>query len=742
MSRLGRTFLSIIAVLVVSSIATSAWGSGSGAGPKQEGGVRRAYHRQTGKLSFLGADPAEPIVVPSAQAEGLTSDERAMAILEAYGSEFGLNEPGMELELIPDRTLARDRGSVRYQQTYQGIPVLAGELIVNTDSAGNLRSISGEISPDLSISTTPEIAGDEAKDIALRAIAKVYGMDETQLTSSEPELWIFDERLLLPSSRPAELVWRMDVEGIERLEMRELVLVNAIRGGISLHFNQIDAARNRLTYTASNGTVLPGTLVCNESDPTCSAGDSHAAAAHVYAGDTYDFYSSFHGRDSINNAGMSIISTVHYSSGYANAFWNGSQMVYGDGYGFPLADDVVGHELTHGVTENESNLFYYYQSGAINESFSDVWGEFVDQWNGAGDDSPGVKWLIGEDVSGLGALRDMEDPTTFSDPDKMTSANYYTGSSDYAYFGDNGGVHTNSGVNNKAVFLMTDGGTFNSQTVTALGMTKVAKIYYEVQTGLLTSGADYADLYNALYQACLNLVGTSGITSGDCQEVRDATEAVEMDLQPAAGYNPEAERCPGGEYPIGIFSDDLEAGSSNWAFGAVSGTSSWGRETGYATSDTHMLFGDNYYSGADSYAALNSDRALPAGSSPYLWFAHAFGLEDPDYDGAWLEYSTNGGGVWTDAGSLFDDGLDYTGYINTYYGDGDNTHTGRLAFVGDSHGYVSTRYDLGTLAGQNVRFRWRLSSDSIYYDWGWFVDDVQIYLCTMNPPLYLPLIMR
>ena len=96
---------------------------------------------------------------------------------------------------------------------------------------------------------------------------------------------------------------------------------------------------------------------------------------------------------------------------YNNAFWNGTQMVYGNGGNLAQADDVVGHELTHGVTDFESNLFYYYQSGAINESFSDIFGEFVDQTNGKGDDSAGVKWLMGEDSS-LGALRDMENPPT------------------------------------------------------------------------------------------------------------------------------------------------------------------------------------------------------------------------------------------------------------------------------------------------------------------------------------------
>src|SRR5512147_1009001 len=146
---------------------------------------------------------------------------------------------------------------------------------------------------------------------------------------------------------------------------------------------------------------------------------------------------------------MTIISTVHYGSGYQNAFWTGSQMVYGDAYGFPLADDVVAHELTHGVTQYESNLFYYYQSGAINESFSDLWGEYYDQTNGQ-DIYPDSEWLLGEDVIGYydGPFRSMSNPPAFGDPDKMSSINYYIGT------GDNGGVHSNSGINNKAVYLM------------------------------------------------------------------------------------------------------------------------------------------------------------------------------------------------------------------------------------------------------------------------------------------------
>ncbi len=266
------------------------------------------------------------------------------------------------------------------------------------------------------------------------------------------------------------------------------------------------------TYKAGNTTTLPGTFVCDQTNPTCSNGDAHAKAAHQYAIGTYNLYKSKHGRASIDNNGFEINSTVHYSSGFANAFWNGYMMVYGDKYGYPLADDVVAHELTHGVTQFESNLFYYYQSGAINESFSDLWGEYYDQTNGKGNDVASVKWLLGEDVSGypkpagftVPALRSMSNPPALGDPDKMTSTYYYKGGD------DNGGVHTNSGVNNKAVYLMVQGGTFNGKTVTALGWDKTAAIYYEANTNLLTSAADYSDLYYALQTACAGLLGQKG----------------------------------------------------------------------------------------------------------------------------------------------------------------------------------------------------------------------------------------
>ncbi len=277
---------------------------------------------------------------------------------------------------------------------------------------------------------------------------------------------------------------------------------------------------SRKTYTASGSYTTPGTFLCDQNQSICTNGaDPDADKAHQYAADTFMFYNVHHGRNSFDNQGSTIISTVHFGVGYQNAFWDGYQMVYGDNM---AADDVVGHEITHGVTQYASNLIYSYQSGAINESFSDVWGEFIDQTNGSGNDSLSVKWLMGEDTP-LGAIRSMSDPTIFGNPDKMSSPYYYTGS------GDNGGVHINSGVNNKAAYLMVDGSTFNGRTIIGIGLNKTAAVYYEAQVYHLTMGANYNDLYYALIQACQNLIGgVDGITQNDCDQVRTAAEAVEM----------------------------------------------------------------------------------------------------------------------------------------------------------------------------------------------------------------------
>lgn len=722
-----------------------------------DGTMRISYHSETGKVRFIGTDREHPMPQPSSLTVNTSVDDAARQFLAAYGSAFGLKDQAQELAVISSNSTEDGRAVVRFQQISNGIPVVGGELVVQMDSNKAVLSVGGEVLPDLALETTPSLDAETARQYAIATVASKYGVQAKNLTTTTPELWIYNPILLGgPGPRISTLVWRMDVLPTELLPIQELVLIEAHTGIVALHFNQIDTARNRMTYDANNGSTLPGTLVCNEADPTCAAGagDNDAQKAHVYAGATYDFYSTYHGRDSIDNHGMTIISSVHYQVNYNNAFWSGSQMVYGDENDFANADDVVAHELTHGVTQYESGLFYYYQAGAINESFSDVWGEFVDQTDSLGTDTPAVKWLIGEDVTGLGAFRNMADPTNpcggftpcygSPQPDKMSSPYYFCtqGDAQLPDNYDNGGVHTNSGVNNKAAFLMTQGGSFNSQNVTGLGITKVAKIYYEVQTNLLTSAGDYEDLYDDLQQACSILTGTSGITTTDCQQVQKAVLAVQMNTQPANCPATEAPVCPAGQVPNNIFFDNLENPSSgNWSSSGTNNqwyypqnTNPYSFNATYATSGIYNFWGYDGTALGDYSMTMNHNVSLPAGTV-YLRFNHAYGFEDGNADGGVIEYSANGE-AWTDAGALITDGGIYGGVISGSFG---NPLGGRNGFVNDSAGYISSRLNLSSLATQNVKFRFRMGTDgSGPWDFGWFIDDIQIYTCKTPTPTGTP----
>jgi hypothetical protein len=531
------------------------------------------------------------------------------------------------------------------------------------------------------------------------------------------------------------------VSSKEDLTFKELVLVDAQTGFIALHFNQIDSARNRFIYDNANNPSagLPGTGPVR-TEGQGATGISDVDNAYDFSGDTYDFFYDEHSRDSLDDAGMAIVSTVRYcpnasSCPYANAFWNGVQLVFGDGYA--SADDVVGHELTHGVTDFSSHLFYYYQSGAMNESFSDIWGEFVDLENGRGTDTPAVRWKMGEDIPG-GAIRDMSNPPAYGDPDYIGSPYYYCEEL------DQGGVHTNSGVNNKAAYLMTDGGSFRGKSVTALGISKVADLYYEAQTNLLTSGSNYRDLYNALIQASMVL----GFSSAEQQSVQNALDAVAMDQRPC-GDSAEAPLCTGEMQPVNLFYDDLENTSSgNWVTGAIQGSNHWAYpqnpntfpyynlDATYTSSGVYNFYAYDTSSTADYFIAMTLDIEIATGT--YLHFHHDWNFEGSTsfaWDGGVLDYSINGGVSWQELpGTMFTHN-GYSGTLRT-----GNPLAPRQAFAGESHGYTASRVDLDNLDGESARFRFRIGTDSILDDWGWFIDDVRIYHCGI--PGYLPLVTK
>lgn len=240
-----------------------------------------------------------------------------------------------------------------------------------------------------------------------------------------------------------------------------------------------DAQKQRSVHDAANRTMLPGRLVRGEGDPP--TGDPCVDEAYDGLGATFDFFWNEYGRNSIDDDGMAMIASVHFGHEYNNAFWNGQQMVFGDGDGelfnrFTIALDIIGHELAHGVTEDESGLVYFYQSGALNESLSDVFGSLIKQYV-LKQTAEEADWLIGAGLLGSSvngvALRSMQAPGTAYDDPILGKDPQPAHMKDYvSTTQDNGGVHINSGIPNHAFY----------QAATLIGgyaWEKAGRIWYE-----------------------------------------------------------------------------------------------------------------------------------------------------------------------------------------------------------------------------------------------------------------------
>jgi Zn-dependent metalloprotease len=250
--------------------------------------------------------------------------------------------------------------------------------------------------------------------------------------------------------------------------------------------------RRRQVFDCKGTTDLPGDPVRSETDT--ASPDKAVNEAFDNAGTTWDFYNRIFGRQSVDNNGKTLVSSVHYGENYDNAFWSGQQMVYGDGDGvifqrFSSALDVIAHELTHGVTQFTAQLAYQDQSGALNESMSDVFGSMVKQW-ALGQTVDHADWLIGAAIMAPGfkgrALRDMANPGTAYDDPRLGKDPQPGDMKDYVQTGaDNGGVHTNSGIPSRAFVLA-------AKAIGGNSWEKAGKIWYVTLTERLTGTADFA----------------------------------------------------------------------------------------------------------------------------------------------------------------------------------------------------------------------------------------------------------
>jgi len=287
-------------------------------------------------------------------------------------------------------------------------------------------------------------------------------------------------------------------------------------------------AKQRTIYSANSSQNLPGTLVRGEHD--AATGDAAVDEAFEGLGATFDFFAEIYDRNSIDDSGMALDATVHFGNGYNNAFWNSVQMVFGDGDGeifnrFTIALDIIGHELAHGVTEDESQLQYFNQSGALNESMSDVFGSLIKQF-ARKETANEADWLIGAGLLAAGingvALRSMKEPGTAFDDDLLGKDPQPGHMNDFVYtFEDNGGVHINSGIPNHAFYQV-------AMHIGGYAWEKAGRIWYDaLRDPRVRPNTGFRRFARITYDVAGRLYGYEG---SERQAVHDGWAAVGIDL--------------------------------------------------------------------------------------------------------------------------------------------------------------------------------------------------------------------
>ncbi|PHI19508.1 hypothetical protein CEQ90_12480 [Lewinellaceae bacterium SD302] len=524
-----------------------------------------------------------------------------------------------------------------------------------------------------------------------------------------------------------------------------------------------------------------GNLLWEEGDPLPGSLTNVQEYLLEVTEETYNLFRYTFGRDSYDGQGgtMNIVEDAQ-NIGCPNARSTGSTTLYCNG---TAADDVIGHEWAHSYTGEINGLIYAWESGAINEGFSDIFGEVVDLLNTSGDDTNddqlrnacnennNERWKVGEDATAFGGhIRDMWSPECKGDPSART-ASAYTCSS-----GDSGGVHSNSGVLNRCFSLLADGGTLNGITVNAIGLTKATHVFHQASTFYTNRVTDYDAMGIGLESAANDLIGQnltaltladspagpSGeiFTAADAQEVTNAVTATAM-LQPnSCNFTPALATnapvlCPdvSTEF-ISLLSQDWETGMGNFtSTNFPSNPDDWtirnwsvdsnlpDQRSGQGLFIANAVIGNCSDDLENGFVDLRSPQVtIPAGADePILSFEHWFSTED-GWDGGHLLLVRNGGAPEIiEAGDFI-----FNAYNRTLNANGnDNPMAGEGTFSGANEGSTSgswgqTQVDLaaaGVLAGDVIELIWRMSYDGCNGWLGWYLDEVEVGYCS---PVALP----
>ena len=496
---------------------------------------------------------------------GKTAERATVDFVDQYRDLFKMTDAAAELSLSRSEVDHLAMTHVRFQQVAHGVPVVGAELAAHYDGEGRLTSIDANyISGIRDLDVRPKLSAQLARDVALAdVVATSKNVDESKLSASDGKLVV-----LAGGERPAALAFEYTIRAVFGDEPAIwIITVDAKTGEILHRYNNLqtieatgagvlgdtkkfqvvqsgstyamnDTSRgvSISTYDANGQQAGPSQGATPVSSSTLTSwdrgvGPGAAVDAHVYAGVVFDYYKKVHARNAIDGAGGAMLSTAHFGQAYDNAFWDGTGMSYGDGGQLfrPLSAglDVVAHEFTHGVTERTSSLNYQGQSGALNESVSDIFGVFIEH-SLRPDDTK--NWTMGENIAlGTVGIRDFKTPANGDQPGNMS---VYVNTQQ-----DNGGVHINSGIPNNAAYLMTTGGTnpvSNIKVSFGIGWAKSEQLWYRANTKYFLSTTNFAQAAQGVMQAAKDIALTAnetnivdcawkavGVVQGTCAAITD-----------------------------------------------------------------------------------------------------------------------------------------------------------------------------------------------------------------------------
>ncbi|MFL5800205.1 MAG: M4 family metallopeptidase, partial [Roseiflexaceae bacterium] len=436
---------------------------------------------------------------------------KAQWFLGTHKDALRLTNPATELQLT---RRSRDGQHLFFRQRHNGIPVFPATLGVHLDGS-HVRGLGGNYVPDITTPSTPRLTARQAESLA----GAQFGDGSVRLgdgsvklgdgsvrpsITGQTQLRYLNMGLLGDADTNTYLTWQVHVNGPDGLVT---LFVDAFSGVVRFKQSHTMEDLDLDIETGNHDTSISCWILTTSDDQwfdedgvvSGASPDAEGYSTFNSAKTVYNYWNNRFGHDSYDDDGEDIEMYIHVGQNWKNAHYSSGCDIFEFGDGFPVLD-VVAHEFTHGVTHNFADLIYENQAGALNESFSDIFGYFVDS-----DD-----WTMGEDMPG-GALRDLSNPPAFGQPDHMQAAKSGDGkglrklpsgtdpecdSSDPNY-NDCGFVHTNSGIHNKAAYLIINGGTHNGFTVQGIGKTKAERLFYNMLTYRLWDSAQFIDARNA-----------------------------------------------------------------------------------------------------------------------------------------------------------------------------------------------------------------------------------------------------